>query len=94
MSDSPFDITAELEAIGVRVNAPKRGRPAKYASEADRQAAYRARKGGRSVTVLLEPELAEAFDAYMARQHSDGNAGLTKSEAIAKLLRTQLLRKR
>jgi hypothetical protein len=94
MSASPFDITAELEALGVRLSAPKRGRPAKYSSDAERQAAYRARKGGRSITVVLDDELGAAFDAYIARQHRDGNAALTKSEAIAKLLRTQLLRKR
>lgn len=95
MSASPFDITAELEAIGVRVNSPKRrGRPPKHASDAARQAAYRERKGGRSITVVLDDELGAAFDAYMERQHRDGNATLTKSDAIAKLLRTQLLRKR
>jgi len=74
--------------------APKRGgRPRLYESDAERQAAYRARKGT-AVQVLLAPELVAALDAYIARQHADGDAEATRSSVIAKLVRTQLLRKR
>lgn len=68
-------------------------RPAIYASAAERQAAYRARKGT-PVQVLLSPELVAALDGYLARQHMDGDAQATRSTVIAKLLTTQLLRKR
>jgi hypothetical protein len=64
-----------------------------YASSAERQAAYRARKGS-AVQVLLDPELVAALDAYIARQHADGDADATRSTVIEKVLRTQLLRKR
>jgi hypothetical protein len=59
---------------------------------AERQAAYRARKG-KQINVILPPDVAEAFSAYMERQAKDG-AAMTQSEVIAKLLRQQLLRKR
>jgi hypothetical protein len=59
---------------------------------AERQARYRASRGVQ-VNVLLAPDLAEAFDAYMAREHADGQ-GRTRSQVIEHLLRTQLLRKR
>jgi hypothetical protein len=68
-------------------------RPAIYASAAERQAAYRARKGA-AVQVMLDPELVVGLDAYLARQHADGDADATRSSVIAKLLRAQLLRKR
>jgi hypothetical protein len=70
------------------------GRPAKYASAAERQAAYRERQGAaRQLTVLLPEDVAQALDAYMTRNASDG-AGETRSEVVVRLLRTQLLRKR
>jgi len=69
------------------------GRPAKYASQAERQAAYRARNDLVQVAVELPADVAQALDAYMARHSADGE-GLSKSAVIAKLLRTQLLRKR
>jgi hypothetical protein len=68
-------------------------KPKTYASAAERQAAYRARRGT-PVQVLLDPELVAALDAYIARQHGDGDADATRSTVIAKVLRTQLLRKR
>lgn len=68
-------------------------RAAIYASQAERQAAYRARKGT-PVQVLLAPELVAALDAYIARQHADGDAAATRSTVIAKLLTSQLLRRR
>jgi hypothetical protein len=61
-------------------------------SAASRQAAYRARKG-RQLNVLVPEDVADALDEYMARQLMDGD-GLSRSEVIVKLLRSQLFRKR
>lgn len=60
---------------------------------AERQAAYRERKG-RQVNILLPDDVKAGLDAYVARQNMDGQVGMTVSECIAKLLRAQLLRKR
>jgi hypothetical protein len=59
---------------------------------AERQAEYRARKG-RQISLLLPEATAKRLDAYMKRHHADGEA-LTLSGVIAKLLDTQLLRRR
>jgi hypothetical protein len=68
-------------------------RPKQYENAAARQAAYRARKGT-PVQVLLDPELVAALDDYIARQQADKDADATRSSVIAKLLRSQLLRRR
>lgn len=81
----PLPLEAEVK------RAP--GRPAKYASAAERQAAYRARKSKAQVAVMLDQDVAEALDQYMRRQSMDG-AALTKSQVIQKLIQNQLLRKR
>lgn len=60
---------------------------------AQRQAAYRARKG-KQVNVLLPDDVKAGLEAYLARQHMDGQAELTVSDVVVKLLRAQLLRKR
>lgn len=71
----------------------KRGRKPKYASAAERVAAYRERHALVQLNVELPRELVEALQEYVERQAADG-AGLTQSQVIAKLLKTQLLRKR
>ena len=68
-------------------------RPKQYANAAERQAAYRARKGT-PVQVFLDAELVAALDEYIARQQMDRDADATRSSVIAKVLRSQLLRKR
>lgn len=60
---------------------------------AQRQAAYRARKGVQ-VNLLLPDDVKAGLDAYIARQHMDGQVAMTMSEVVVKLLRAQLLRKR
>lgn len=60
---------------------------------AQRQAAYRARKG-KQCLVLLPDDVKAGLDAYLQRQHMDVDASLTQSDVIVKLLRAQLLRKR
>lgn len=66
-----------------------------YESDAERQAAYRARRaaGGKSLSVVLPADVAAGLDAYMQREARDGR-GRDRSEVIADLLRQQLLRKR
>ena len=60
---------------------------------AQRQAAYRARKG-KQCLVLLPDDVKAGLDAYLQRQHMDGQVEMTVSDVVAKLLRAQLLRKR
>lgn len=64
------------------------GRKRKYATDADRQAAFRARSGKASLTITLPPELLEKFNEYLKFKD------ISKNEVIEKLLTTQLLRKR
>lgn len=71
--------------IGIK-SAP--GRKRKYANDAEKQAAFRARSGRKSMTVSLPPELIERFDEYLKFKD------LTKNDVIERLLITQLLRKR
>lgn len=66
----------------------KGGRPRKYATDAERQAAYRARKDTVRLTVDLPRELVDGLNEYMKFK------GLTKTEVFSRLLKTQLLRKR
>ena len=64
----------------------------KYATDSERQAAHRERNGLRQLNVLLPADVADALDAYVKRRRMD--AGMTKAEVVAHVLRTQLLRKR
>jgi hypothetical protein len=68
-------------------------RPKLYESAAERQAAHRARHDTVQLNVAIPREVADALDAYVARQAMDGR-GMTKAEVVAWVLRTQLLRKR
>lgn len=71
----------------------KRGRKPKYASQAERQAAYRERHDLVQVNFALRRDIVEGFLAYVERQEKDG-AGLSQVQVIAKLIQSQLLRKR
>jgi hypothetical protein len=59
-----------------------------HADRAAKQAAYRARNNLQAVTIQLPRDLCEELGAYLNR------TGKPKSETIAKLIRTQLLRAR
>lgn len=63
-------------------------RPRKYASDAQRVAAYRARHGLVTLTIDLPRDVIDGLNAYMKFKN------ITKSEVISKLIRSQLLRKR
>ena len=73
--------------------ATKTGRPKVHASNAERQRAYRARKGT-PVQVFLEPELLAELDAFRVRRAEKIGGDTSRAGIIAHLLRTQLLRKR
>lgn len=59
-----------------------------YASDAQKVAAFRARRQLVPVTVDLPADVVAALDEYLKFKDT------TKSKVIAKLIRTQLLRKR
>lgn len=86
MKDANDNKTGEL------VEPPKRprGRPASgYAmTDAERKAVNRMRRGTRTLTVELPPEVLDGLNEYMKFK------GMTKNEVIEKLIRSQLLRKR
>lgn len=72
---------------------PATGRKAIYKTNAERQKAYRERNKISPLSVNLSEEVRAALDNYVFRQQADGD-GMTLSQAIEKLIRTQLLRKR
>lgn len=53
-----------------------------------RQAAWRDKRGLKAMTVNLPADVLEGFNAYLAK------TGKNRNDAIAHLLRTQVLRKR
>ncbi len=88
------NVASIIAASEVPAVAKKRGRPAIYGSAAERQAAYRARKGGKSYSIQIPEDCAEAFDAYLKRQRMDVNPDLSVADVIEKLIRNQFMRKR
>ncbi|MNR76000.1 hypothetical protein D3C72_66530 [compost metagenome] len=63
-------------------------RARKYANDAERVAAFRKRHGLVSVSLDLPQDLVDALDDFMKFKD------LTRSKVVAKLIRSQLLRKR
>jgi hypothetical protein len=63
-------------------------RPRKYASDAERVAAYRARHELVTLSVDVPAEIVAGIEEYMKFKN------LTKAAVIKKLVTTQLLRKR
>lgn len=53
-----------------------------------RQVAWREKKGLKAMTVNIPAEVLDGFNAYLAK------TGKNRNEAVAHLLRTQVLRKR
>jgi hypothetical protein len=69
-----------------------RGRPRKYANDAEKQKAYRARKGLHVLSIELPKDLYDEFQAWVKRRMMD--TGNTVSEVMENLIRKQVLRKR
>lgn len=87
------ELTAELPGVPRRPGRPPTG---KAMSAAERKRAQRARlaaAGLETVTVLLPRDVADALRAHVARKTSDAEP-ITQGEAIEKILRDRLLRKR
>ncbi|MFZ3002133.1 MAG: hypothetical protein WA071_17590 [Undibacterium umbellatum] len=63
-------------------------RPRQYASDAEKQKAYRERNDLVNLCVQLPASLVNEFEAWLKFKDK------TKAEVIEKLLRSQLLRKR
>lgn len=68
------------------------GRPRKYANDAEKQAAYRARKGLHLLTIQLPKDLHEQFDAWVKKRAMDTNTSV--SIVLENVIRNQVLRKR
>jgi hypothetical protein len=81
-------VTAELPGIKTATVPKKKGRPAVYASRAEKQAAYRARHQVKPLTVEIPADLHAEFEAWLKFKDKK------KSAVIAHLIRSQLLRKR
>lgn len=86
MKHDQDNLTAELP--GVEPMKARQPRPKKYATAAEKQAAYRARKGVTAITVLLSADVADQFRQWLAAK------GKQPSAVIEKLIKTQLLRPR
>lgn len=87
------DVTAELPGVPKRRGRPSTG---KAMTGAERMAEYRARlaaAGRETVTVDLDKEVADALRAYVERKSADSEA-LTLGQAVERILRDRLLRKR
>lgn len=82
------DDTVTAEIPGLKPLKVSKPRPRKYASEAEKQAAYRDRKGVTAMTIQLPNGVAAEFEAWLTSK------GKKKSAVIAHLIQTQLLRKR
>lgn len=87
------DLTAELPGVPRRRGRPPTG---KAMTAAERKAAQRARQsasGLETVPVVLPKDVADALRAYCARKSADSDP-VTIGEAVEKILRDRLLRKR
>lgn len=89
------DRTEELPGVPRRRGRPPTG---KALSGAARQAAYRERQkqtGREEVTTFLGADVADALRSYVARQNADrAVAPMTLGDAVEKILRDRLMRKR
>jgi predicted DNA-binding protein len=81
-----MELSAQQTLPGIK---PRRS-DAVHASRADKQAAYRERNKLKPVVLQLPIETADRLDAYLAAKGKSKE----KSAIVAKLIETQLLRKR
>jgi hypothetical protein len=71
---------------------PTRGRPRKWANDAEKQKAYRERKGNHILSIQLPKDLYDEFQAWVKRRTMD--TGKQVSEVLENVIRNQVLRKR
>lgn len=86
-----------LDAPGVRRQRgrPPEGPPKSWAERKREQRAKAAADGKPTpVTVLLSPELQERITKYIKDAKARDGDAITKSQAIERILRNQLMRKR
>jgi len=92
-------VTAELPGVPKRVGRPAtrpQDEKSLKAAAAARKRAQRARQaasGLETLTVELPQDVADALRAYVARKTADGDP-VTQGQAVEKILRDRLLRKR
>lgn len=80
-------VTADLPGLPP-TPAPRKPRAKKYASAAEKQAAYRARKAVTAITITMPDAVADEFKKWLAAKDKQPSAVITN------LVKTQLLRKR
>lgn len=90
MKHSNDTVTADILGDTCDLAGPVPPKPTAREKSAARSQRYRDKNGVRPVTLNLPIAVAEAFDAYMATRPT----GTKKGDVIAKLLTSQLLRKR
>lgn len=90
MKDSSDCYTVDFCAIP----APRRrGRKRVYANDAERMAAFRARRGLRTLTVDISPAVYDDLDSFMRRRVDSDNPDETKAQVVERALK-YFLRKR
>lgn len=82
----------DKKTMELKLKPETRGRKKVYATNAEKQKAYRERKGTRVLSVELPRELYDEFDAWVTRRAMDTET--TKSQIIENVIRKQVLRKR
>lgn len=90
MKDSSDTFTVDFCPAPVH---SRKGRKRKYANNAERVAAFRARKNKRSLTADVSPEVHQLLAEFMRRRVDSDNPSETKSEVIERALKA-FLRKR
>lgn len=69
------------------------GRRRIYSSDAEKAAAYRARKNKRTLSVLVDDSVMNELDAFMRRRVDSDNPDETKAEVVQRALRAFLRRR-
>lgn len=87
------NLTAELPGVPKRPGRPSSGKAKSAAERKREQRARLAASGLETVAVVLSQDVADALRSYVTRKSADGEA-VTMGEAVERILRDRLLRKR
>lgn len=87
------EVTATLPGIPRPRGRPSTGQAKSAAARKAAQRARQANDGLETVAVVLPTDVADALRAYCARKNADDEP-VTMGEAVEKILRDRLLRKR